>query len=263
MKNLKNKAEKLPKREKVAYRKDGVTPNQAYWVTFENKDIRKLLDSEEFQSAPKEEKLEAFEYILQRENYNPKKSIFTPDAKLKAKNWLILNFDTGITCPNRANGRCDFCKHCYAYKACRNPSATKHQIAKAIYGLSNTAETIAEDIKAHDVRIVRIDQEGEFNDLETFLKVCKVAELCSEVRFYGYTKNYEILDYIEENEIPNNLIIRDSLSRTSKNHYLAVPEEKMNEYIARGYLVCKGHCPTCKQCLKPNKIITKLRDGSK
>lgn len=208
------------------------------------------------------DKMAIFEAIVKLENYTPSSHIMKADAKLKGKNWSILNSDSGITCVNRSNGRCKFCNDCYAFKACRYPNPTLKQLYKALFFHLNDVEAISNVLQQRGSPVCRINQEGEFNTLNDFLKVVELATNNPNVSFYGYTKNLEVLEHIETQGLPNNLVINNSLGTWSTTNYLAIKQDKVVDYLKNGYLLCKGACGTCKQCLTKKNKVTILRDGS-
>lgn len=226
--------------------------------------VRMVLDSEITQLAPINDKIKIFETIIKLEAYNPSSNILQVDKKLRGMSKLgrfaCINSDTGITCLNRANGRCSFCNKCYAYKGCRYPTPTKKQLAKACYFHNNTIKQISKDLKVFGAGVVRINQEGEFNTLEDFLKVVELAKINPNIFFYSYTKNLEVLNWIKINGLPINLNIKDSNGILKDNHYLAVKKDLIKYYLSIGYVLCKGKCNKCLQCLEQGlNIITPLR----
>lgn len=249
---------KLSKIDIVLPIADKMPSNQSKWRVFCNS-IKDILDSEIVQMLPISDKVTLFKVILETEEYEPKSDIMEVDAKLKGSNWVCLNADTGITCPNRANGRCNFCEHCYAYKMACKPATAKKQMAKVIFWYENSVEQLSDEISGRNAPVCRIDQEGEFNDLDSFLKFVDVAENTPEVWFYGYTKNYEVLDWIEANGLPSNLNIQNSLDTWETNNYIAVTKDKIAEYLAKGYKLCKGKCDKCFQCVFGCNVVTLLR----
>lgn len=235
--------------------------NQNNWNFFSN-NIVKILDTKPIQNLSVFDKVNLFNFILQTEHYEPVSDIMEADSKLRGANWGVLNADTGITCPNRANGRCDFCGYCYASGSCRYPSTAKKQMAKMIFFHSNDVASISASIDSNGHPVIRFDQEGEFNSLDDFLKLVDLANANPKVRFYSYTKNYEVLRWIFKNSdlMPKNLNIKDSLGITPNNHYLAVEPELIPFYLSMGYVLCKGACVGCQQCLIDGlNIVTPLR----
>lgn len=235
----------------------------ASYLVVSNK-IRMVLDNETTQLAPIKDKIKIFEAIIKLEAYNPSSNILEVDKKLRGTSKLgkfaCINSDSGITCLNRANGRCEFCNKCYAYKGCRYPTPTKKQLAKACYFHNNTTEQISKDLKLFGAGVVRVNQEGEFNTLKDFLKVVKLAKINPNIFFYSYTKNLEVLNYIKVNGLPINLNIKDSNGILKDNHYKAVKKDLIKYYLSIGYVLCKGKCNKCLQCLEKGlNIVTPLR----
>ena len=237
---------------------DKMPSNQSKWRVFCNS-IKDILDSEIVQMLPISQKVKLFKVILEIEQYEPKSDVMEVDAKLRGSNWVCLNADTGITCPNRSNGRCKFCEHCYAYKMACKPATAKKQMAKVIFWYEHTIGQLSNEIGIRDAPVCRINQEGDFNDVKSFRKFVDLAMATPNVRFYGYTKNHEVLAWIEANGLPSNLNIQNSLDTWETNNYIAVPKEKIAEYLAKGYKLCKGKCDKCFQCVYGCNVVTLLR----
>lgn len=235
---------------------DKMPSNQSKWRVFANS-IKDILDSETVQLLPISDKITLFKVILEMEQYVPASDIMEVDAKLKGSNWTCINADTGITCPNRANGRCKFCQYCYAYKMACKPATAKKQMAKVVFWYEN--KDLSSEIRERHSPVVRVNQEGDFNDVESFLKFVDLAIKTPEVSFYGYTKNYEVLAYIETNGLPSNFNIQNSLDTWENNNYIAVPSEKIQEFLDKGYKLCKGKCDKCFQCVYGCNVVTLLR----
>lgn len=249
----------LPIGEKVWLIKANGEFNQSKFNIFTNH-IHNILNTKTVQNLSISQKQTLFDVILKTEQYKPSTHIMEVDAKLKGLNWACMNSDTGITCPNRSNGRCKFCEHCYAFKGCRNPSTLKKQLAKALFFYDNDAQALANEIENRKSPVVRINQEGEFNTLSDYLKCLDVAKRMPDVFFYAYTKNCEVLRYIKANGLPKNVNVKDSTGKMPNNHYLAVPSKLRQYYLDLGYFECFGKCDKCKMCQKQGlNIFTVLR----
>ena len=249
----------LPIGQKVWSIKKNGEFNQSKFNIFTN-DIHTILNTTIVQSLSISQKQTLFKAILETEQYKPSTDIMEVDAKLKGLNWACLNSDTGITCPNRANNRCKFCEHCYAFKGCRNPSTLKKQLAKAVFFYENDADALVEAIDNKGSPVVRINQEGELNDIFDYLKFLDIAKKSPDVFFYAYTKNYDVLSYITYNGLPKNVNVKDSTGTTKNNHYLAVPKQLRQYYLDLGYFECFGKCDKCGACqVQYKNIFTVLR----
>lgn len=257
--NLGNTSVKLPIGEKVWLLKANGEFNQSKWNIFTNH-INQILNSEKVQSLSVSQKETLFRVILETEQYESSTNILEVDAKLRGLNWACVNSDTGITCPNRCNGRCKFAQHCYAFKGCRNPSTFKKQLAKALFFYENDVETLANAIETKGSPVVRINQEGELNTIFDYLKFLEIAKRLPNVFFYAYTKNYDVLSYIRYNGLPKNVNVKDSTGTMPNNHYLAVPKSMRQYYLDLGYYECFGKCDKCSACQKQGlNIFTVLR----
>ena len=226
--------------------------------------IRNILDSDIVQGLDLAQKVQVAKAILDEEMYTSVSDLMSVDKKLSgAIGWLVVNTDTGVTCMNRmTNGICKFAEACYAFLGTIRPAGLKKQLAKMIFYSELGPEELANEISQRGGKVVRINQEGEFNSINDFLKISKVAELLPDVRFYGYTKNQDVLKEIIQNGLPKNLVINDSLGQTHGAQYMSVPQGQIIDFLEAGYLLCKGACATCEQCLNDIKKVTILRDGS-
>ncbi len=236
---------------------DKMPSNQSKWRIFCNS-IKDILDSEQVQTLNIADKVKLFKAILEIEEYKPSSDVMEVDAKLKGSNWACLNADTGITCPNRT-GKCTFCMHCYAFKMALKPATCKKQMAKVIFWYEHTVDELSEEIAIRQSPVVRINQEGDFNDLKSFLKFVDLAIATPKVRFYGYTKNDDVLEYIQTNGLPSNLNIQNSLGTWETNNYVAVSKEMIPVFLKMGYKLCKGKCDKCFQCVFGCNVVTLLR----
>ena len=122
-----------------------------------------------------------------------------------------------------------------------------------------------------NVKVVRFNQEGDFRRKEDYDKTEQIAKLARErgleTKFYGYTKNKEVLEHIRANGTPVNYQMQDSLDESDpKKHgvanYRAAPWEEMLQSLKDGYRLCAGACEGCEQCLRNFNKVTILRDGS-
>ena len=226
--------------------------------------IRNILDSDIVQGLDLAQKVQVAKAILDEEMYTSVSDLMSVDKKLSgAMGWLVVNTDTGVTCMNRmTNGICEFAEACYAFLGTIRPAGLKKQLAKMMFYSELGPEELANEISQRGGKVVRINQEGEFNSINDFLKISKVAELLPDVRFYGYTKNQDVLKEIIQNGLPKNLVINDSLGQTHGAQYMSVPQGQIIDFLEAGYVLCKGACATCEQCLNDIKKVTILRDGS-
>lgn len=226
--------------------------------------IRNILDSDIVQGLDLAQKVQVAKAILDEEMYTSVSDLMSVDKKLSgAVGWLVVNTDTGVTCMNRmTDGICEFAEACYAFLGTIRPAGLKKQLAKMMFYSELGPEELANEISQRGGKVVRINQEGEFNSINDFLKISKVAELLPDVRFYGYTKNQDVLKEIIQNGLPKNLVINDSLGQTHGAQYMSVPQGQIIDFLEAGYLLCKGACATCEQCLNDIKKVTILRDGS-
>lgn len=184
------------------------------------------------------------------------------DGKL-GKGWGAINVTTAMDCMGRLeDGSCQFCDACYAFgQAARLPEQAIKQIAKSLLFANTSAEDFAKIINQQSIQIVRFNQEGDFKDLDDYLKTAKIAELSPNSKFYGYTKNEEILEYIKNNGTPDNYQMNNSLGTWDTGNYVVAHWSEIIDYLEKDYKLCQGACEACKQCLVDINKVTILRAG--
>ena len=184
------------------------------------------------------------------------------DGKL-GEGWGAINITTAMDCMGRLeDGSCQFCDACYAFgQAARLPEQAIKQIAKSLLFANTSAEDFAKIINQQSIQIVRFNQEGDFKDLDDYLKTAKIAELSPNSKFYGYTKNEEILEYIKNNGTPDNYQMNNSLGTWDTGNYVVAHWSEIIDYLEKDYKLCQGACEACKQCLVDINKVTILRAG--
>lgn len=207
----------------------------------------------EFADASVEDKMALYEAILEAEQFEPKSWIMKPNTKLtpkrKQKKFALCNVDTAIGCVNRC-GNCSLGNECYAFKGERFPNTSKNHMAKALWFNKSSAEEIAEEIRANNVEVLRINESGDFVNLEQVEKALKIAELCPNVLVYTYSKSrfaLEIFNDLKTIEKYPNFICIDSLDEYENLTSFIVVDSI--EDVPKGEPVCFGHCPSCLQCM--------------
>ena len=184
------------------------------------------------------------------------------DGKL-GKGWGAINVTTAMDCMGRLeDGSCQFCDACYAFgQAARLPEQAIKQIAKSLLFANTSAEDFAKIINQQSIQIVRFNQEGDFKDLDDYLKTAEIAKLSPNSKFYGYTKNEEILEYIKDNGTPDNYQMNNSLGTWDTGNYVVAHWSEIIDYLEKDYKLCQGACEACKQCLVDINKVTILRAG--
>ena len=233
---------KLAKKEH--YKLDG-SFHQGYMNVFDFKSTREFIAS--LRDAPISHKLQIYEGILIKEQYTPKKSIFTPDKKVIGDDTYkvaVLSCDTSIGCINRCT-ICALNNKCYADEV--RPSNLKYSMARAIYFNEYDIDKIVSDLKEYGADVVRLNEAGDFTTSEQVEKVISLAKRMPNVLFYGYTKSEFARIRFEEvfNEV-DNLVIHDSLGISKiLPHFVTI---KSKNDLQNGYHLCKGKCRICKAC---------------
>ena len=231
--------------------------------------ISEILDSEKFRRLPTREQAKVYDAIIQHEGHTMG-DVLAPDDKIKKamkpnRKFGVLNTGTtGLSCPNRGEcGTCDLAPYCYAARdAQRLPNVSKNQMQKALYFTSHSVDDIVQDIVKRDLSVVRINQEGDIPTLDELDKVIEIAKALPGVKFYGYTKSLDVLKYMEDNGLPKNLQINNSLGTFEKGNYVATSFHMLADYIEKGYRLCLGACADCEACVGNLNKVTLLRDGT-
>lgn len=225
--------------------------------------IRNILNSNLMQTASWSDKIVLGDKVMDIENYTLKNP-FKPDAKTGGKKtWGVVNTDTGLTCINRADGgTCILGNDCYAFMGARTPAGLLSQLAKMSYFYHTPIDQITKDMNALGLDTIRVNQEGDFNNVnEDFLKMIQLAEDNPEKRFYAYSKNLDVLKYVEDNGLPENFTMNNSLGTWEKQNYVAGHLVEIGHYLREGYQWCLGVCTACEQCLNDMNQLADITDS--
>lgn len=235
----------LVKRVEPILKKDG-SKSQQYWNTFSNASVRKALT--ESADADIDEKIQLWILINAMEEYTPKKSIFTPDAKVNAPQGsgikvVVLNFDTAIGCVNRLNGICELCGSCYSFRAERNPSACKYHMAQAIWANTHSAEEISMMLELLEADYCRLQENGDITTIEQCQKIFDTAKKSPQVKFWGFTKSPIAIEFFEQVKLNNELPNLQMLDSTCESDILDHFEVVNSDYVEQdGDHMCIGNC---------------------
>lgn len=105
------------------------------------------------------------------------------------------------------NGGC-----CYAVRSeTRFPNKRKNCIENTMQlreDMTMHFQEIKKAIRENGVKVVRYTESGEIENFAQFLSVYRLARKMPDVRFYLYTKNYEVLSrFFESLTLPNNMVV--------------------------------------------------------
>ena len=243
-----------------------------------------ILDTDEVRSLSKIDQAALHRHIYEGSNLGfTLKQLMASDDKL-GEGWGVINPTTAMDCVGRmTDGSCEFCDACYAFgQAVRLPDLAIKQIGKSLLFADLSVQDFVEKITELKMQVVRINQEGDFRDLDDYLKTLQIAALSPATQFYSYTKNQEVLDYInsgkhldyylqynpeardyiQENGRLPNYQTNNSLNTWEKGNYVAAPLSEIADYLEKEYVLCTGACEDCKQCLTNMNKVTVLRDGT-
>lgn len=171
---------------------------------------------------------------------------YVGNKPLYYKNSGELVSDILGTCPN-----CEHCiDKCYAASTIKRfKDACYHRIANTLQ-LRNDIEKHFQDIEKciidNNIRIVRYTESGEVESLEQFEHLVNLAKKLVNVRFYLYTKNYQVLrDFFTTSELPENMIVLISVwGNFGKSEYNEFKTHKnIKCFAVNSDLHCNVFCP--------------------
>ena len=113
-------------------------------------------------------------------------------------------------------GNCGACKAgCYVRSSYRFPGVVHSQAVNTWglrHNLPKVESDLAEQIKRRHVSIVRLNQSGELENDEQMAMWCRLASSFPEVKFYIYTKMYQIAEkFLKGGLVPENFTINYSV----------------------------------------------------
>jgi hypothetical protein len=163
-----------------------------------------------------------------------------------------------ITCPN--NNQC--ANTCYArkleklYPVCKRAWTRNYQLSKTREFKNTISTFIASKIKK--IKYVRIHVSGDFYSQEYIDKWCSIVQEFPDIKFYTYTKTFNMFNFDNITSLANINII-NSIAPDGGINY---GDSKRIEYLKSiGYNVCptqKGDniiCgENCKICIEKQKV---------
>ena len=173
----------------------------------------------------------------------------------------VMSFSTspGLTC---ANGVPCYPRYCYAvkmeriYPTVRNSWKNNYDLLKRYWG-DDFVNDISEAIRKKKPELFRWHVGGDIFAKWYLDDMCFIAKKNKDVKFWAFTKQFDILeDY--EGEIPENLTIVLSVWPP------CVPSDKLKEKYGCCYFqdaeesyevpddafICDGDCEMCRQCVE-------------
>jgi len=164
--------------------------------------------------------------------------------------WSIPQIET---CP----GATVACRQvCYANKGyCHSPSVKNSRWTNLVFTQRDDfIPLMIRLIEKTGLKRVRIHEAGDFYSLDYAKKWLAIAEQMPDVRFWTYSRSWEVLDSLPE--LPGNLKIRYSVDSTT-NHF--PKREYSRAYMGEmaGVLMCQAKregsgilCGICRLCLE-------------
>ena len=186
-------------------------------------------------------------------------SLLPGDKPLKGKNGNPL---TNI--PGTCHGVCKDCeKDCYAIKFARYhhnsciPAYNDNTIL-ATHDVKTFFDEIDMAIKRNIVAVIRFHVSGEIPNTKYFKEMISLAKRNEHVRFYLYTKRYNLVNKYAA-EIPNNMAILFSVWDKPIDNPYKFPTFELDRGNLKDLFHCpatdkKGHetgitCAMCKRCI--------------
>jgi len=160
--------------------------------------------------------------------------------------------------------RCKTCSnYCYNLKGYfykNNISSRFNRLLALIENKEELKARINKQLEKPKSDIVRIHTDGEFFSKEYLQWWLDIAKENKHIKFYTYTKQYELFKGVE---LPKNMFVQISYNNTLegeldtvksflklKNYNIYYTYEKEEEIKDLGVesMKCKGKCETCRQC---------------
>lgn len=112
------------------------------------------------------------------------------------------------TCTNCA----DCMNACYAINSCKRfPNVTKNRVENTLQLREDIEQHFADiywTIKDNNINVVRYTESGEIENINQFMHLYWLAMDLKSVKFYLYTKNYNVLrEFFNNHVLPNNLVV--------------------------------------------------------
>lgn len=130
--------------------------------------------------------------------------------------YYIPKWDVTVT--GTCGKHCGGCKdHCYVKKSYRYPSVIQGHAGNTLAMREDIVMTTSELLRAiraarKKPEIIRLNQSGEIETVETLQMFESLAAFNPSIKFYLYTKNYEAVESeLNAGMIPDNLIINISI----------------------------------------------------
>lgn len=109
-------------------------------------------------------------------------------------------------------GNCEGCKaSCYVRRSYRNPSAS-YGHARNTYAMRTDLEAVeqslAKQLSRGRITLVRLNQSGEIENDEQMAMWCRLASAFPDIKFYVYTKMYDIAEkFLLNGLVPENFTV--------------------------------------------------------
>jgi hypothetical protein len=169
--------------------------------------------------------------------------LLTQNSKMKKASLKTYNFGITayysekhkmVTCPNAK----DCVALCYARQGTYNFKGVKNAYENRL-GITlqdNFSELMINEIKAKKAQVIRIHDSGDFYSREYLQKWLKVIDAFPNVKFYAYTKSYDL--FIGQ-KLPTNFTIifsEGSKLPLDKNYRHAIVFESIDALKKAGYI---------------------------
>lgn len=177
---------------------------------------------------------------------------------------LIINMSSALECPMIKE--CKFSHlntaKCYAYKAERMyPNVRDSRAAQTTYWRTTSNEQKLLDFadlwrkhpkKMPTIKAVRFNEAGDMRDLLDLALLHKLATTYSDIKFYSYSHNEELMRDIKITDLPSNLTINLSYKHDKPgfNTFILDTDYDGSEDV----IPCPGNCKICSLCQDSNEL---------
>ena len=225
--------------------------------------VDKRLKREEINLLSKKEKLDYFM------NLNDDVKIATGNTKL-GNCICALSFPAGVTCRKDAPCR----KECYCMKGNQITSSVLGTYMKNYRIWQEDSKKFFKQIdgflKSHGYKYMRIFDSGDIPSTEFLIDLTKkVVNKNKRIKFLMYTKQYEIVNSVfnEEFPKPKNFTIvfstwdkswgTEKIEGNYPKSYIDFKDKERNVKIPQKHIECSGNCSKCLKCwkLKDNECV--------
>ena len=125
---------------------------------------------------------------------------------------LFKNGEKVTDCKGTCTNCADCINACYAVNSCKRfPNVTKNRVENTLQLRENIEQHFADiywTIKDNNINVVRYTESGEIENINQFVHLYWLAMDLPTVKFYLYTKNYNVLrEFFNNHVLPHNMVV--------------------------------------------------------